>query len=135
MKRRAIPAGVSVAVLGLTFAMTAWHAGLVSQADPPTVEPQSTRLAGSLQPKIGLQPWFGATTRPVAAPSSIASGSPALPQPQLTLAQSDPPATPEAGVAEDSATDDSPSAIGEPAEEESYLEARDRATAHSARLR
>jgi len=133
MKARAISASVSVAVVGLTLAMTAWRAGLWAQRHPPSFEARSPPAASAPQPKIGLQPWFGATTQPaVAAPPTPVS--PALPEPAFTLARSDAPATLEAGAAEDSAADDSRSASGEPAEEESYLEARDRATAHSARL-
>jgi hypothetical protein len=134
MKPRTIAASVWIAV-GLTLAVAAWRAALVAQRAAPSFEAQPPRAARMPRPQAGLLPWFGASTRPLPAPLSLPLAPPPMPQPPLTLARGDTPAVPEARAAEDSVTDDSQPTIGEPAEEETYLEARDRAAAHSTRSR
>jgi hypothetical protein len=90
-----------------------------------------------LRPDAPALPWIVEIRSRVHAPPSPppARVPPAIAETSLTLAQRDGSAVPEANPPEDGTADESEPGIGEPIEVEKYLEATDRAAAHSARSR
>jgi hypothetical protein len=134
MKRAMIPLGAGTIGLGLGLAIAVWRGDLAAQEagqPPPSLSARSG--ARESTPGGGFS-WVAdaRSLRPAAAPS--APHLPQLaPQPAPRVAGSDAPAAPTTGADDDGLPDDSRSAIGEPVDAESYLQARDRAAAHSAR--
>ena len=131
VKPRVISAGVLAVGCGLTFLLTAWRGGAFATSD---VEEPAPRDVGTLRPDAPALPWIAEIRSRMHTPlPSPALAAPGVAEGALTLAQ--PSAAPEANVPEDGAAEDSEPGIGEPVEVENYLEATDRAAAHSARSR
>jgi hypothetical protein len=132
MKTAMIPLGAGTIGLGLGLAIAVWRGDLAAQdgQPPPSL---SARSAARESTRGGLS-WVAdaRSLRTAPAPSAAPFPQPAQ-QPTPRVVGSDGPAVPTTGVADDSLPDDSGSAVGEPVDAESYLQARDRAAAHSAR--
>ena len=135
MKPRSIAAAALVVGCGLTFAAAVWRGGLGTPAPAKSLGEEPPRGVSTLRPDGGVLPWIAEIGSRIHAPPSPTAAQipPRVAEPSLTLALSDAAAAPETDGREESTTDDSEPAIGEPAEVDSYLEARDRAAAHSAR--
>jgi hypothetical protein len=135
MKTAMIPLGAGTIGLGLGLAIAAWRGDLAAHEagrQPLSLLARSDVLPST--PGQGLS-WVAdaRSLRPAPAPSATHVPQWARP-PQPRIAGTDGPAVPTIGAADDDLPDDSDSAaIGEPVDADSYLQARDRAAAHSAR--
>jgi len=134
MKTAMIPLGAGTIGLGLGLAIAVWRGDLAAHEagrPPPAL---SARSAARESTAGGGFSWVAdaRSLPPAPAPSAARRPQPAQ-QPSPWVVGSDGPAVPTTGAAADSLPDDSGSAVGEPVDAESYLQARDRAAAHSAR--
>ena len=133
VKSRMISAGLLLGGCGLAFLLTAWRGGAFATSH---VEEPPPRAVGTLRPDAPALPWIAEIRIRMHAPlPRPAQAAPGVAEGSLALAQRVAPAVPEANVPEDDAAEDSEPGIGEPVEVEKYLEATDRAVAHSARSR
>ena len=113
MKMAMIPLGAGTIGFGLGLAIAGWRGDLTAQ--DAAQSPLSARSA---------------------APARSASpAAQAIPPPPPRVLPGDGPVVPDASAVDGSLPDDVSSAIGEPEDTDSYLAARDRAAAHSARSR
>jgi hypothetical protein len=136
MKTAMIPLGAGTIGLGLGLAIAVWRGDLAAhEAGQPPPSLSARSAARESAPGGGFS-WVAdaRSLRPAPAPSAAHLLQPAE-QPSPRVVGSDGPAVPTTGVADDGLTDDSGSAVGDPVDAESYLQARDRAAAHSARSR
>jgi hypothetical protein len=132
MKAAMIPLGAGTIGLGLGLAIAVWRGDLAAQEGqpPPSL---SARSAARESTPAGFS-WVAdaRSLRPAPAPSAAHLRHLAE-QPSPRVAGSDGPAVPTTGAGDDGLPDEAGSAIGEPVDAETYLQARDRAAAHSAR--
>ena len=134
MKTAMIPLGAGTIGLGLGLAIAAWRGDLAAHetARPPLT--LSARSTAQPSPAGGGLSWVADARSLRLAPAPPATQAPQpIPQSPSALIRSEGSAVSAAAAADDGLPDDSRSAFGEPVDGESYLQARDRAAAHSAR--
>lgn len=126
MKTAMIPLGAGTIGLGLGLAIAVWRGDLAAHEAGQPQRSLSARSAARESTPGGGFSWVAdaRSLRPAPGPSA---------QPSPRVAESDGPAVPTTDAADDGLPDDSGLGIGEPVDAETYLQARDRAAAHSAR--
>jgi hypothetical protein len=123
MKTAIIPLGAGTIGLGLGLAIAAWRGDLAAHeaGRQPTSLP--ARSAARPSASVGGFSWVADARSLRRAPAASAVHVPQVVEQRLPTTE----------PAEDNLPDDSGAGVGEPVDAESWLQARDRAAAHSAR--
>ena len=133
MRMAVIPIGAATIGFGVGLAIAGWRGDLAAHdaaRSPPFARPAMPPSSTGHGPSLVA---YARSLRPAPSPRLAAPGRSASPASQPLLQMPPGVLTPEAGTVDGGLPDATRSAIGEPEDPDRYLEAADRAAAHSAR--